>query len=261
MDPDGKRIVVTGASRGIGAAIARELASAGARLVLVARSAERLAELADQLEAEFIVGDLLDRSFASDVIDRVAAGGPVDILVNNAGIEHTGPLWSQSADDIRSVFELNLVIPAQLCAGVIPLMQSQGTGHLVNVSSLAMCATTPGFATYGASKSGLSALAETLRVELDGTGIGLTTVEIGFVDTAMFDDLRAVGQTGSVIDRYRRLRLQRVLDVEEVAVAVRRGIEDERHHVRLPRRSAVFPMITNAPRAVGRLVQRGVPTR
>ena len=168
-------------------------------------------------------------------------------------------LASHSAEQIRDVFHLNLVVPAQLCAAAIPPMAQRGSGHLVNVSSLSMCANTPGFATYGASKAGLSALGESIREEIDGTGIGLTAVEVGFVETDMLGDLNATRSTRAIVDRYHRIGIQRMLDVDEVAAAVRSGVERGSPHVRLPRRSAAGPMMVNAPRRIARGLRRGLP--
>ena len=260
-DVHGSRVMVTGASRGIGKAITREFARAGAHVTLVARDPDRLADIAGEIGGDVLAGDLLDPDFVDGVAAVLRADPGVDVLVNNAALEHTGTLDTQDPEQIRDVFHLNLVVPAQLSQAALVGMLTRGRGHIVNVSSISMCADTPGFATYGASKSGLSALGESVRRELYGTGVGLTTVEVGYVDTDMLDELRTEPLTGGVFDRYEQLRLQRTLPVDEVASAVRRAVERNSPHVRLPRRSAAFPMITNLPRRLGRVIQRGVRTR
>ena len=256
MELDGVRALVTGASRGIGAAIARRLVDSGASVVLVARSADAIGRLADDLEGTAIAGNLLDVDFATSLPDLT---GPVDVLVNNAGIERAGRVVDLSPAELADVFRLNLVVPAQLCSMYLPSMVTAGSGHIVNMSSLSMAVDTPGWASYSASKAGLSSFSESLRVELAGTGVGLTVAEIGFTDTNMVTELRAEPLTAPTFERALRLRLQRMLDPDEVGHAVVRAIEHERSHVRLPRRTAAIPALTNAGRRATRLLAPKLP--
>jgi len=242
MDLDGKRVLLTGASRGVGQGIARALTDAGATVVGVART-----------DTGGITGDLLDSAFVDGLIPQALEGGPIDVLINNAGVAVPGQLSEQTDANIRAVLRVNLEVPARLCQAVLPSMLARGTGHIVNVSSLAMAVDTPGFASYGASKAGLSSFTESLRVELHGTGVGVTLVEIGEADTDMVHELRADPQVDAIFSRSEQLRLQRMLPVDEVATAIRAAIESDKSHVRLPRRAAAFPMIANIPRRIGRI--------
>lgn len=251
MEIAGARALVTGASRGVGAAVARALHRAGAELVLVARDRAALERVGAELDADCVNGDLLDAGFATSLISTVA---PVDILVNNAGIERTGSVADQSPDDIEAVLRLNLVVPARLCSEVLPSMLERGRGHIVNMSSLSMAVDTAGWASYSASKAGLSSFSESLAVELDRTGVGLTLAEIGFVDTDMSRHLRDDPLAAPVFERALRWHLQRLLDPDEVATAIVEAIAKSRRHVRLPRRTAALPAMTNVARRATRLL-------
>jgi short-subunit dehydrogenase len=125
---------------------------------------------------------------------------------------------------------------------------------------MASVVSSPGWATYSASKAGLSSFSRSLKTELAGTGVGVTVVEIGFVQTDMLDDLRSNDFVKASFDRYKRLGLARIMAADEVASAIATAIEKERDYVRLPKRSIAMSMIANAPRRFAELVQKGVPT-
>ena len=260
MDLRNAHVLITGASRGLGQAMARSFAEAGASLSLVARSADALRNLADELGCTFVVGDLLDDAFTDSLIERASTSGPVDVLINNAGMERVGHIADQSRQEIRDVLRLNLEVPAILTRDALASMIERGSGHIVNISSMAMAVNTPGFATYGASKSALSAFGGALEQELRESGVGLTTVEIGTADTKMLHDLRG-SQVGDVFRRYERLGMSPLLDSDAVAAAVRSAVENGRSHVRMPKRQAALPMIVNAPRAIGNALTRGTRTQ
>lgn len=258
MDLQNRRVVITGASRGIGEAIATELAAAGADLTLVARGQDALDTVADRLGATAISADLADPDSRVDLVRRVMEPGPIDIWINNAGLGVVGPFIENEPEEIAAVFAVNLEAPVQLMRAVLPGMIERGEGHIVNVSSLAMAVNTPWFATYGGSKSGLSAFVESLRVELAGTGVDLTTVEIGETDTDMLRELRnGHPDVEAMYERFEKLQLQRVITPDEIAKGVRAGIEKNKKFVRLPKRAAAFPAIVNLPRNVGNALQRG----
>src|SRR3954462_12191713 len=137
MDLEGKGVVITGATRGIGRALAAGMAAAGADVRLVARSAEALDDLAEQVGGTAHPCDLTDPRAVAGLINRIEAeGGPIDVLVNNAGIDATGWLFDQAADELESLYRLNLITPTELCRQVVPGMLARGRGHIVNVSSL-----------------------------------------------------------------------------------------------------------------------------
>ena len=120
------RVVVTGASRGIGAALATELAARGARVVLVARSVEPLEKLAAELGGEAFPADLAVASGIEPLVRRIEADGPIDVLVNNAGLDLTGDLVALPTDEIARLVAVNLCAPMLLCRAVIPGMRSRG---------------------------------------------------------------------------------------------------------------------------------------
>ena len=177
MKLSGARVVVTGASRGIGAALATELAARGARVVLVARSVEPLEKLAAELGGEAFPADLALASGIEPLVHRIEADGPIDVLVNNAGLDLTGDLVALPTDEIARLLAVNLCAPMLLCRAVIPGMRSRGRGHIVNVSSLSGTNALPGLAPYSASKAGLSHFTAALRAELKGTPITTTLAQ------------------------------------------------------------------------------------
>ena len=261
MDLSGARILVTGASRGIGLEIARRLHAGGAAIVGTARSESSLEAAVDELGLTPIVGDLNDPEVADRIVDEALEGGPIDVLVNNAGIEVVGQVAEQEPDELRAVIGVNLTVPITLTRHVLPHMLERRRGRIVNISSMASVVNTPGWSTYAASKAGLSSFSRSLRSELAGTGVGVTIAELGFVQTDMLDDLRGNEFVEASMDRYRSLGLARIMDVDEVAGAIVDAIAKDRNHVRLPKRSIGMSMIANAPRTFAELVQRGVPTK
>lgn len=189
-DLAGRRAIVTGASRGIGAAIARRLDAAGARTMLVARSRDALTALAAALShATPVVEDLLDAGAAARVAAGAAGalGGPPDILVNNAGVFVVAPLESTTDAEIDSLFHLNVTAPARLLRALLPVMRERRTGHIVTIGSVADRKVYPGSGMYAASKFAGRALHESTRAETRGTGIRATLVSPGPVDTAIWD--------------------------------------------------------------------------
>ena len=261
MELNDAHIAITGGSRGIGEATARALAAAGARVHLVARDADALTRLGNELGCAWTAGDLLDDDFRSTLVDAIEADGPIDVLVNNAGLERTGHVSDQTPEELRDVLRLNLEVPVLLCHDALQCMLGRRRGHIVNVSSLAMAVHSPGFATYGASKTGLSSFTGSLRQELRDSGVRLTIVEIGPVDTDMLADIRSDSAADQLFARYEKLRLNRTMSAAEVADGIRDAITSDAAAVRLPRRAGAFPAIANLTRRVGDLVQTGVPTR
>jgi short-subunit dehydrogenase len=254
----GARVVVTGASRGIGAALATELAARVAHLVLVARSAEPLEKLAAELDGEAFPADLADASVLEPLVRRIEADGPIDVFVNNAGIDLTGDLLTLPAADIAQLVAVNFCAPILLCRAVLPAMLARGHGHIVNVSSLAGTNAIPGLAPYSASKAGLSHFTAGLRADLKGTPITTTLVEIGTVKGTMVDSLRAHEPTRRAVRRLELLRLVDDLEPRVVVDAIVDAIEKQKRHVRLPKRDMLFPIITEVPRRLTELLLAGV---
>ena len=192
-----RRAVVTGASRGIGLAVATALAHAGASLTLIARDTRTLEKLASKLDARALpcdVGDAaaVERTIAA--IEREAA--PPDILVNNAGLFQPAPVDATTPEALSAALEVNLVAPFRFVRALLPGMLEQGTGDIVSIGSIADHTTFPENAAYGASKHGLRALHDVLRAELRGTGVRVTLVSPGPVDTSLWDEINPDSREG-----------------------------------------------------------------
>jgi short-subunit dehydrogenase len=182
----GRSALVTGASGGLGQAIARRLAGAGARLVLSGRRADVLEELARELGAAVAPADLAD---ADSVRALAAAHGDVDILVASAGLPASGRLRSFTEEQIDRALHVNLRAPIILAHALAPAMVARGAGHIVLMSSLSGKAAASGSSIYSATKFGLRGFAGALRAELHGTGVGVSAIFPGFIrDAGMFDD-------------------------------------------------------------------------
>ncbi|MGA8845710.1 MAG: SDR family oxidoreductase [Nocardioides sp.] len=181
--------LVTGASSGIGAEIARQLARRGYGVTLVARSADKLEALAAELKAhgvraEVIACDLTSRAARAALPGRVSALGlGVDILVNNAGGSTLGPVSSSDPEAEIAMIELDVVAVADLCSRFLPSMVDRRRGAVLNVASTAAFQPLPGQAGYGAGKAFVLSYTQSLAGELKGTGVSATTLCPGPVDT------------------------------------------------------------------------------
>lgn len=175
----GARVLITGASSGIGAATARAVAASGARLMLAGRDRERLAVVAAQTGGRVLAGDVAD---ADDLACRAS---PVDVLVNNAGLGWAGPFARMPATDVERLVEVNLSAPIRLTRLLLPGMIDEGRGHLVFLGSIAGAMGVREEAVYSATKAGLLAFAEGLRHEV--RGIGVSVLLPGAVDTPFFE--------------------------------------------------------------------------
>jgi short-subunit dehydrogenase len=260
MDIEGRRVLVTGASRGLGTALTGAFATAGARLALVARDGDALSDVATRCGGDAYVADLTDTGQLRTLVARVEAdGGPVDVLVNNAGVETAGALHTQTADEVERLLRLNVLAPAELCRQVLPGMLARGGGCLVVVSSLAGIGTFPGMAAYGASKAALTRLAAGVRADVRGSGIAVTDVQIGPVLGDMVARAESYPPVRRGFDRLRRLGILRNLEPGEVAEAVVDAVRRDRSHVRLPRRTAFMAALAEAPqRTVDAILHGGL---
>jgi uncharacterized protein len=179
-------VLVTGATGGLGQAIARAFADQGASLVVSGRRAEVLQPLAESLGARAVVGDLARRE---DVERLAAEAGEVDVLVANAALPGTGFLVEMSQEHVDRLIEVNLRAPIALARALAPAMVSRGRGHLVFISSLAGKAASPASSLYSATKFGLRGFALGLRDDLRPHGVGVSVVAPGFIrDAGMFAD-------------------------------------------------------------------------
>jgi short-subunit dehydrogenase len=181
--------IVTGASQGIGAEIARDLSRRGHRVVLVARNEEKLNELAEEIttsggRADVLVADLADRSARADLLDRVAELGMTpDILVNNAGFSTMGRVSESDPEAEMAMVEVDVVAVVDLCSRVLPGMVERGRGAVLNVASTAAFQPLPGQAGYGAGKAFVLSYTQSLVGELKGSGVTATCLCPGPVDT------------------------------------------------------------------------------
>jgi NADP-dependent 3-hydroxy acid dehydrogenase YdfG len=185
--------LITGASRGIGAASARRLAAAGHDLLLLARASDELDQLAVELRAagsavELAAVDLADpAAIAPAVADLCRRGGTPSLLVNNAGAAWTGPLMAMPLERWQWLFQLNLTSVFQVCAEVVPRMRQAGGGLIVNVSSHAARNAFPDWGAYCSSKAALAAFSRCLAVEERIHGIRVATLTLGSVNTPLWD--------------------------------------------------------------------------
>lgn len=202
MRIDGTRVIVTGASSGIGRALAIALAQRGAVLTLAARRGDRLEEVVREVTEQFPsspppVAVPCDVSNAADVTVLVGGTverlGSVDVLINNAGISVFGEEARTSLDDYQDLMSVNFFGALHSMREVLPFMRRQGSGLIVNVASVAGLHGVPYLAAYCASKAALVALSQSLRAELHGSGIRIMIVYPGYTETEIFEREKRVG--------------------------------------------------------------------
>lgn len=187
--------MVTGASRGIGAALAARLAARGVRVALVARSVERLNALAQEIggDALAVPCDVTDEDGVARMAQTVtdAFGTPPAIVVNNAGIFEIAPLRTMHVQLFTQTIQTNLVAPFLVLRAFLPSMLERGSGHVITIGSVADRTVFPENGAYSPAKYGARALHEVLRAETRGTGVRATLVSPGAVDTGMWEPILA----------------------------------------------------------------------
>jgi short-subunit dehydrogenase len=240
----GRVALITGASSGIGRALAGALAKRGVRVKASGRDRAALDALAKSVGADVLAADLAEEGG----VDRVAAwAGPVDILVNNAGFGWSGPFVEMPAPDIEKMIRVNVLAGIHLTRLLLPAMLDRGVGRVVNVSSIAGHVGVGHEAVYAATKAALIALSDSLNFELAGTGVGLTLVSPGVVDTTFFT------RTGRDYTR----SFPRMIKPERVASAIARAIERDAAEIFVPRWMAFPARLRGAwPRLYRRLASR-----
>jgi len=253
MRIDGAKALVTGASSGIGAAVCRAFADAGATVALVARRADRLAEVAAGLRPG------RHATFACDVRDPAAIDatlaavrerlGDVDVLVNNAGIGRYLPFVETDAEETAAILETNLHAALRFTRALLPGMLERRHGHVVNVASIAGRIGARNHAVYCASKFALAGLSESLVYELAGTGVGVTLVNPGIIATAFFEH--------PSFARFPATARRRAIAPEVVAAAIVRAVHRGSVEVTIPAHYAIGTVLkTVAPGLFRRLMQR-----
>jgi len=222
----GTRVLLTGASRGIGESLARALAERGCQLGLVARSEGELRELEQELPGsghQALPADVGDRSAVQAAVE---AFGPIDLLVVNAGVANYGPYAELDVEAEERMTRVNWMGTLHTVRAALPGMLERRRGHLVIVSSGAALRTFPQAAVYGATKAAQRGFSEALRHELEGTGVSLTTVYPGEIRSHLHDH-----EKDSMPAWYRR---GDAADPGALAAAVIAGVEADRRDVYFP---------------------------
>jgi short-subunit dehydrogenase len=239
MRIQGRVVLITGASEGIGAATAREFEKRGARLSLIARTAEKLVKVGgpDTLRT---TGDITSEEMRRNLVERTMAHfGDIDILVNNAGMGFYSPAWNVPMPETRALLELNLLAPLALTQLVVPYMRERKRGVIVNVSSIAGKVTLPWFTLYSVSKFALGSLTDGLRMELKRDGIHAMTVCPGYVKTHFQSHALGTRPPQSVMKGQ-----QYAISADECAEAIARGVEREARTVVVPRIFGMFVVLS-----------------
>jgi NAD(P)-dependent dehydrogenase (short-subunit alcohol dehydrogenase family) len=189
MDISGKIVIITGASEGIGRAAAKQFAAGGATVVLVARSADKVNALAEELgrlgqEAFPLPCDMRDREAVYQMVDQTFKKyGRIDILINNAGQSAAGTVADVNPEDFRQIVELNVYGPVYAIQAAVPKMRLGGGGLIINISSMVSKMRIPGLGAYAATKAALNILSDTARVELAADKIRVITMYPRMTDT------------------------------------------------------------------------------
>jgi NADP-dependent 3-hydroxy acid dehydrogenase YdfG len=184
---EGVGVLVAGATGGIGRAVARRLGGAGARLVVVARTAGTVGELAREVGGIAVAGDVADQAFVRRLKAATDEAGGVDVVIHAAGAFDLAPVAETPPEMFQRMLDGNLTGPFLLCRAYLPEMLNAGQGTVVLVGSVAGRAAFPGNGAYSASKFGLRGLHAVLQEELRGTGVRCTLVEPAATDTAIWE--------------------------------------------------------------------------
>jgi short-subunit dehydrogenase len=251
MEISGRTALLTGATGGLGRAIARALALRGATLVLSSRKEAELSALAASLPGEghrTLVTELGEDGAGERLAEAASAHGPVDILVANAGLPGTGRLEDLSEEGITRLLHVNLESPIRTTRALLPSMLDRGVGHFVYVSSLAGKTPSPRSAMYNASKFGLRGFALAFRQDLRGTGVSASLVLPGFIrDAGMFADAEMAAPVGMGTS-----------SPDEVGDAVIRAIESDKAEIVVaPAQQRAVAALGSTFPSIAALAQRG----
>lgn len=208
----GKNIIITGASGGIGAEIARLCAARGANLVLLARSADKLEDLKKELQSKYAINvhaqqlDVSDTEAVKKVFSELLSDiRYADILVNNAGFGVFDFAHEAKIDDIKSMFDVNVVGLMACTSMVLPAMKQRGSGHIINIASQAGKIATPKSSVYSATKHAVLGYTNSLRMELAGDNVYVTSVNPGPIETNFFN---IADKKGTYVKNVKRFMLQ-----------------------------------------------------
>ena len=230
FDLTGKTALITGASGGIGEAVARALHMQGATVVLHGTRVEKLESLQQQLgERAFALAvDLSDRDQLAGLIEAATAlAGPISILVNNAGITRDGLLMRMKDVDWDAVLEVNMTASMSLCRAALRSMMKAKTGRIISISSVVGVTGNPGQTNYAASKAGMIGFSKSLAAEVAGRGLTVNVVAPGFIETPMTDVLDESQKIGLLS----RVPAGRLGQADEIAAAVVFLASDEASYI------------------------------
>jgi len=252
MQIAGRVALITGASQGIGAACVDAFRRRGAKLAITARSEGKLQDVGGS-DAFIITGDITNPDDRKRIVEKtIAKFGAIDLLINNAGVGLYAPAWKAPMSSTRALFELNFFAPLGMVQLVVPYMQRQKRGFIVNVGSIAGKVTLPWFTLYSASKYALGSLSDGLRMELKRDGIQAMTVCPGYVETLFQSHVL----DGSPPESMRRSR-PFAIKADECAAAIARGVERDARTVVTPSVGWLFIMLERLlPSIVDRQLER-----
>ena len=261
MKLSGTNVWVTGASSGIGAALVPELVSRGAKVIATARRREKLDALVAAHGAENVAVVEADLAMAESIPDAAAraeaAFGHVDVLINNAGRSQRASVEDTSMDDVRALMELNFMAPVALSKAVLPGMRARGKGHVSIVSSVAGYVSTPHRSTYCATKFAVRGFFDCLRAELHGSGVEVSVICPGYVNTEITEHAVAAGGAshGKTSDA-----IATGLSAGRAAEIIASGIEKGRPEVHLGGKEvAGIHIARHLPSLMRRIAPRVVP--
>ena len=230
---DGRKVAITGASSGIGAATAELLAAEGAAVAVGARREDRLSDLAERISsaggrAEAIAVDVADEGSARSFVEGAAEKlGGLDGLVNNAGVMLLGPIEGADTAQWRQMVEVNLLGLLYCTHAALPILREGGGGDIVNISSVAGRVASAGSGVYNLTKWGVGAFSESLRQETGWAKIRVTIIEPGFVDT----ELQGHNENPMVVEAINKMRDQigKILHADDIARAIHYALAQPKH--------------------------------
>lgn len=229
---DDRVALVTGASSGIGEATAEALAAEGASLALAARREDELTDLADRLASEgvetlVVPTDVTDEGQVENMIETTTEElGRLDIIINNAGVMLLEPVIEADRANFRQMVEVNLLGLMNATHAALPIMEDQGTGHIVNISSVAGRQASASGSGYNATKFGVNGFTEALRQEVNNDGIRTTLIEPGIVDTELQDHIPDDDAQQSVEEWVEEMA---PLTGEDIARSIRYAVTQPQH--------------------------------
>ncbi|MDX2437826.1 MAG: SDR family oxidoreductase [Acidobacteriota bacterium] len=228
MNLEGQVAIITGASSGIGRGVAKDLAAAGMRLVITARRADRLEELANDLDSVVsVAGDLAEPTLPQRLIDSaIEHFGSLDAVFNNAGIMDTASIETADVDRLCNNARINFEAATRMAYTVLKFFKAQGSGYLITTSSILGTKVRPTAGVYAGSKFAIEALTEALRMEVAGSGVRVGCIEPGLVNTELQDHFE--------IHPRDMLGMEQPLEPADIARCVRFMLEQP-PHVSIPR--------------------------